>query len=76
MAKEGWTDPTTGKPVHEPPEGMVGAFSPRPITEKDLAYVGAHHKMINEKLGTNYEKYEIVRKWTQVVAGTNFYYNL
>ena len=76
MAKEGWTDPTTGKPVPEPPRGWVGGYSPSAITEKDLAYVGAHHKKINEKLETNYEKYEIVREWTQVVNGVNYYFNL
>ena len=38
--------------------------------------MNAHHKMINEKLGKNYNSYQVVRKWTQIVAGTNYYYNL
>jgi hypothetical protein len=53
-----------------------GAYHPAVINKEDHDYLNAHALKINEKGKWHHKDYEPHHKWTQVVSGTNYLYNV
>lgn len=55
---------------------MIGGFSETEVTQEHKDLVNGNVANINAKLGANAENYTVDKAWTQVVAGTNYFFHL
>ena len=55
---------------------MPGGFHQSEVSEESKGYLNANVAAINHKLGVHHDKYEIKEQWSQVVAGTNYFYHV
>ncbi len=55
---------------------MIGGFSESEVTQEHRDLVHHNTEQISSKLGVNAAQFTINSVWTQVVAGTNYFFHL
>lgn len=55
---------------------MIGGFHQQDVSAEHQNLVNSQKDHINSRLGANHNSYTVNQVWTQVVAGTNYFFHL
>ena len=55
---------------------MMGGFSQQQVDQEHRDLIHGQTASINTKLGTSHAAFSVDHVWTQVVAGTNYFFHL